>query len=62
MSARFESILYQQPTDVVDGDEPEFFADLHLDQVRASITAGRDEYQLEPFFHAPQMPAGAFVS
>jgi hypothetical protein len=53
MSARFESILYQQPAGVVDVDEPEFFADLHLDQVRASITAGREEYQLEPFFHAP---------
>ena len=53
MGARFESILYQQPTSVDDVDEPEFFADLHLDQVRASITAGRDEHQLEPFFHAP---------
>ncbi len=53
MSARFESILYQQPASVVDVDEPEFFADLHLDQVRASITAGREDYQLEPFLHAP---------
>src|SRR6266511_4862044 len=53
MSARFESILYQQPASVVDVDEPEFFADLPLDQVRASITAGREDYQLEPFLHAP---------
>lgn len=61
MSARFESILYQQPASVVEVGEPECFADLHLDQVRASIAAGRDEYQLEPFFHAPLHDVDAVV-
>jgi DNA mismatch repair ATPase MutS len=39
----------------VTGDEraPEFFPDLNLDQVIATITAGRQEYHLEPFFNLP---------
>jgi DNA mismatch repair ATPase MutS len=32
---------------------PDYFVDLHLDQIIESITAGRDQYQLRPFFYTP---------
>ncbi|HTX12611.1 MAG TPA: hypothetical protein VME22_28600 [Solirubrobacteraceae bacterium] len=32
-------------------EQPEFFADLHLDQVVTSLAAGREEYDLVPFFY-----------
>ena len=54
--ARFQSILFEQPATGagVDGlPEPDFFADLNLDQVLESMTAGRKQYELKPFFYAP---------
>jgi hypothetical protein len=53
---RFHSILFDRTEDDVDSsalEEPSFFADLNLDQVFKSMTAGRAEYDLEPFFYAP---------
>lgn len=53
---RFHSILSPLLAAVPNGrepDEPDFFHDLNLDQVVESITAGRDEYDLTPFFRAP---------
>ncbi|MCL5670228.1 MAG: DNA mismatch repair protein MutS [Acidobacteria bacterium] len=32
---------------------PDFFTDLNIDQIVASITAGRDEYNLNPFSYTP---------
>jgi DNA mismatch repair ATPase MutS len=56
----FESILFDQDeVDVASAAEPLFFSDLNLDQVVASITAGRDEYALTEFFYAPLRRAAA---
>jgi DNA mismatch repair protein MutS len=33
--------------------EPDFFGDLNLDQIVASVTEGRDDYQLKPYFYVP---------
>lgn len=52
----FVSILYDEQN-VVDlplsVDEPSCFPNLNLDQIVSGVTAGRDEYNLKPFFHSP---------
>jgi DNA mismatch repair protein MutS len=53
--APFQSILFgnlELETDVAQ-EQPDFFTDLNLDQIVESIVAGRDEYNLKPFFHTP---------
>ena len=58
------SVLQRRPVEVPTGAaasatasaasaEPACFCDLHLDHVVATITAGREVYELTPFFHAP---------
>jgi len=49
------SILFDCPSDWGEGepDDPSMFGDLNLDQVFAAVPAGRDEYELTPFFRAP---------
>jgi len=51
----FQSILFDRGKGAVDGSvgEPDFFADLRLDQVVSSLTAGREAYDLASFFHRP---------
>lgn len=52
----FHSILFESPEFGPPGDavaRPDFFSDLNLDQIVAAITAGREEYNLTPFFHWP---------
>jgi DNA mismatch repair protein MutS len=52
-TAPFGSILFDRPTDAVERADPAVFTDLNLDQVFVGVTAGRDEYDLMPFFSAP---------
>ena len=49
----FDSILFPTDAPPLESEEPDFFADLNLDQVLASLTAGRELYELEPFFFSP---------
>lgn len=60
----FRSVLFPgpEPAPGPDGrDEPPFFRDLNLDQVIGAVTAGRDEYDLTPFFHAPLSSADSIA-
>jgi DNA mismatch repair protein MutS len=55
-SVPFRSILFDESeigTAKDKQEEPGFFTDLNLDQIVASMTAGRDEYNLKPFFYIP---------
>jgi DNA mismatch repair protein MutS len=50
----FYSILFHDLADRRRAEQavaPECFVDLNLDQIVAAITAGRDEYNLKPFFY-----------
>ncbi len=50
----FHSILCERTEDSIKEEmvaEPDFFVDLNLDQIIDSITAGKQEYNLKPFFH-----------
>ncbi len=56
LGVAFRSILFGDagaPAEIDRQQAPEFFADLNLDQIVDSITAGRDEYNLKPFFYTP---------
>jgi hypothetical protein len=58
----FRSVLFPgpEPSPGPAGREvPPFFRDLNLDRVAGSVTAGRAEYGLEPFLHAPLASAGS---
>jgi DNA mismatch repair protein MutS len=50
----YYSILFEKPEDRVDEPTapPEFFGDLNCDQIVDAITAGKDEYNLKPFFYS----------
>jgi DNA mismatch repair protein MutS len=56
LAAPFGSILVPPGAAALDTDtaaEPEFFSDLNLDRIVAAVTAGKDDYELAPFFHRP---------
>jgi DNA mismatch repair protein MutS len=52
-SSEFFSILFdgRDPDLTLDGTEPDYFGDLHLDDIVAAVTSGRDRYDLKPYFH-----------
>jgi len=49
----FKSILFDRSVDRVVREDPSMFRDLNLDQVFAAVAAGRDGYDLMPFFSSP---------
>jgi DNA mismatch repair protein MutS len=52
----FISVLFDQEQDAIAAEpdrEPAFFGDLHLDQLVAAITDGREGYELVPLFYCP---------
>jgi len=53
------SILFERPVAADRQPEPPFFADLNLDQVFAGVAAGRQQYDLVPFFRMPLRGEGA---
>ncbi|MES4787532.1 MAG: DNA mismatch repair protein MutS [Nitrospiraceae bacterium] len=51
----FHSILFESIEDRINPemlDAPEFFGDLNLDQIVDAITAGKQDYNLKPFFYS----------
>ncbi|OGO39661.1 MAG: DNA mismatch repair protein MutS [Chloroflexi bacterium RBG_16_57_8] len=58
----FESILFETPEDrtgIPSPEMPGFFVDLNLDQIVASVTKGKEEYDLRAFFWSPLRRLGA---
>jgi hypothetical protein len=51
----FRSVLFaaEHSGDDITAVEPDFFPDLNLDQLIRAVTAGRDAYDLVPFFYTP---------
>jgi len=56
LTSSFSSILFDDPCagpGTTAAVAPDFFGDLNLDQIVDTVTEGRDEYNLKPFFYHP---------
>ncbi len=51
--AHFESVLFRDGSEPPRRGVPECFRDLNLDLVVETVTSGKSEYDLAPFFYAP---------
>lgn len=61
VAKRFRSLLFPEGELLPESEqrpEPECFTDLNLDQIFAAVTAGREDYNLQPFFHASLQDEG----
>jgi hypothetical protein len=60
----YHGVLFKGSPDCVPDEQlatPDFFTDLNLDQVVAAVIAGKEEYNLLPFFHMPLQDPDAVV-
>lgn len=60
----FRSILFDRTEDrqrAESAHQPDFFADLNLDQLFDHVIAGKDDYDLAPFFWTPLADAGSIA-
>src|SRR5436305_12829814 len=57
----FNGVLFEKPENGIRDtvEPPDFFVDLNLDQIIGAVTAGREEYNLKPFFYTPLGDIGA---
>jgi hypothetical protein len=51
VNGTFNSILFEEARPEVERERPNFFVDLNLEQIVDATTAGREEYDLKPFFY-----------
>jgi DNA mismatch repair protein MutS len=61
-SMNYASVLFRNEADRVAEDRaaaPDCFRDLNLDQIVAAVIAGKEDYNLAPFFHMPLHDADA---
>ncbi len=52
----FGSLLYERPQEIASAEltrEPEFFADLNIDQIINDMVTGKEHYNLKPCFYLP---------
>lgn len=55
-SMAFQSILFERSEDIIKKETleaPVFFVDLNLDQIIDVVTAGKQKYNLNPFYYTP---------